>query len=1156
MSLVPQDDIIRREPPGGGPAPAPAPAPASGGSGIDYIRLADKKYGSPLPLVFGRTIVQAQCVYFGAPTRGTGYAPTGFTAGGGALWQLVANQTAHDVVMAVCEAPVASCIGVWYRPDSGDYGTPLADFLSKLIITGGSYEVITGATAAPWGGYVGTPSEGLAHSGTVQVRFHAYNTGKEGRVPILKFEIQGLACVTAESTPHAHFANLLLYLLTDTTHGLGLPTGLVNVETGADGLASSSFRRYLDARGWYGSRAIEQGESIASIIEEILAVTSSTLVWIDGVLTAIPLDDEASSTGPAWPGHAAHSYSPATSGVAIGQEDYFVEGNEDPVKIERTVKSKVFSVYPLDYTLRQTITIGTLSYISYVVNHAEVIDEVFTSANNLRRAPRMDLTKWVLQEDHALQVCYAAAQRAIKHRTKYTFPLKPRHCLVAPGDFLALTESKLGLSSVPVRVETAEEQRGGSIEIVAREWPLGSTKGFVPSVVSPTGLNPPRVVAPTASYDQAAAAQTDATSALANAATAQSTANSASTAASNAQTTANSASSAASSAQSTADGKNKVSYGIAPHTPAQMFDLWLNSDYGAGATNCPNNNCKGHLLDASGTPLVGAYPHRKKFWVHTYNGASWLDAVDQLSIIASDMTVGSVVAAAIAADALATSDFAESGGVPTGGVKMLSVNTAPAWAGSTTYTVGLLRKNGANVYRCITAGTSAASGGPTGTGSDITDGTAHWAYYRQLRIGPGGAQVGRYELSEPVVSSLTALARSGTSVSDLVWYRGNDDPSFLGGAPILMDFPWGRSVAYSVGNRVIGDPVTAGTYPINWNRDGSAGAAKYVYRCTTAGTSAATGAGPTGTGASISDGTVVWAYVGPIAAAERVAIRTLQAFGAGGVTTYQFRITIQPTDNNDNLDGLLYCDLEFYTAAKATASNTETRYVAMPFGRGYYAPGTIGDVRNGIKTHLSLTTLDAINYGANPFPFNGYIRFRLRNVQGVSIDRDFDFSALTTLGDGVAGGWTLGGVAPQGGGGSGGGSSCPAPEVGVLLADGTYRPAGLLQVGDRVWSIGEDDGPGVYEVTQLELCRESERLALGLDDGTRLVYSPRHPVMTPSGWCAVKHLRAGDRVMTIHGERRVASVLPVAAGPVVRIATSGHTYVTEAGLLNHNLKAL
>ena len=52
-----------------------------------------------------------------------------------------------------------------------------------------------------------------------------------------------------------------------------------------------------------------------------------------------------------------------------------------------------------------------------------------------------------------------------------------------------------------------------------------------------------------------------------------------------------------------------------------------------------------------------------------------------------------------------------------------------AWAISTAYSVGARVVNAGNVYRCITAGTSAGVGsGPTGNSSDITDGTAHWQY--------------------------------------------------------------------------------------------------------------------------------------------------------------------------------------------------------------------------------------------------------------------------------------------------------------------------------------------------------------------------------------------------------------------------------------------
>jgi hypothetical protein len=50
------------------------------------------------------------------------------------------------------------------------------------------------------------------------------------------------------------------------------------------------------------------------------------------------------------------------------------------------------------------------------------------------------------------------------------------------------------------------------------------------------------------------------------------------------------------------------------------------------------------------------------------------------------------------------------------------------WQGSTDYELRDFRINGANIYECIVAGTSAATGGPSSTSSDITDGTVHWCW--------------------------------------------------------------------------------------------------------------------------------------------------------------------------------------------------------------------------------------------------------------------------------------------------------------------------------------------------------------------------------------------------------------------------------------------
>ena len=51
-----------------------------------------------------------------------------------------------------------------------------------------------------------------------------------------------------------------------------------------------------------------------------------------------------------------------------------------------------------------------------------------------------------------------------------------------------------------------------------------------------------------------------------------------------------------------------------------------------------------------------------------------------------------------------------------------------AWIASNAFAVGQYCTNGGNTYKCTVAGTSAASGGPTGTGTGIVDGSVTWNY--------------------------------------------------------------------------------------------------------------------------------------------------------------------------------------------------------------------------------------------------------------------------------------------------------------------------------------------------------------------------------------------------------------------------------------------
>lgn len=78
------------------------------------------------------------------------------------------------------------------------------------------------------------------------------------------------------------------------------------------------------------------------------------------------------------------------------------------------------------------------------------------------------------------------------------------------------------------------------------------------------------------------------------------------------------------------------------------------------------------------------------------------------------------------------------------------------WAASTAFALNQHTINGGNVYKCTTAGTTAGSGGPTGTGTGITDGTAVWAY-----VG-----VADMTLDNSSIASAQVITASGFAITD------------------------------------------------------------------------------------------------------------------------------------------------------------------------------------------------------------------------------------------------------------------------------------------------------------------------------------------------------------------------------------------------------
>jgi hypothetical protein len=160
------------------------------------------------------------------------------------------------------------------------------------------------------------------------------------------------------------------------------------------------------------------------------------------------------------------------------------------------------------------------------------------------------------------------------------------------------------------------------------------------------------------------------------------------------------------------------------------------------------------------------------------------------------------------------------------------------------------------------------------------------------------------------------------------------------------------------------------------------------------------------------------------------------------------------------------------------------------------------------------------------------------------------------IGGGGGGGGEGGGGG--GGGGSGDGGGCVDPAVLIMLADGSYVPAGSIEVGDVLFAMHEKTLEfGAYPVEHSEEVRQPKALVL-FDDGSNMLVSHSHKFFMVDGeWKQVYQLEPGDTVRATPGanDKTVIGLEPQGEGPVMKITVKdAHTYISE-GLISHNMKA-
>ena len=131
-----------------------------------------------------------------------------------------------------------------------------------------------------------------------------------------------------------------------------------------------------------------------------------------------------------------------------------------------------------------------------------------------------------------------------------------------------------------------------------------------------------------------------------------------------------------------------------------------------------------------------------------------------------------------------------------------------------------------------------------------------------------------------------------------------------------------------------------------------------------------------------------------------------------------------------------------------------------------------------------------------------------------------------------------------------GGTSCPAPEMNILMADGTLKEAGNLSIGDLVNTQHEDTLIwNTYPVTYSSIILEVPRVKIIFND-TEFIGSYDHKFYNEktSSWLIAKDAKIGD----ILSGKVITGIEEHTVGSVVKITIEdAHTYICQ-GLLSHN----
>ena len=433
---------------------------SSASPAVGALNIQQSSYGTPVALVYGTSRLTGNLIWYDdfkaiqVSTGGGSGAGKGGAGGGSYDWNYYTS-----FMVGLCEGPISAVGRVW--EDKA---------VTNVSNLGGTVALGTSGQSA-WG-YLSTyhPDKALSYSKLAHVDFANYALGTSTSTPNLAFEVFATPDGSTPSGQDAWPSNII----TDFLSRSAWPTSYL------DTLSGSSFDNYTKSMGLAISPCLTQQDTAANILKSWTDTLNSEFVWTGGVLKIIPYGDVATS------GNGA-TYTPNMTPIYdLSDDDFILEGDEDPITVDRTDLADAYNQQPIEFfNLNNSYNVET-----YTAEDAGHIDMF-----GVRTAPTLS-AHHITSPDIAQMIASAVLWRQLYVRTQYKFKLGWKHILIEPMDYVTLTEAKLEFNRLLVRVTDIEEDENGMLTITAEEVPGNLAQAAIYATSAPVRYSPSYSVVP------------------------------------------------------------------------------------------------------------------------------------------------------------------------------------------------------------------------------------------------------------------------------------------------------------------------------------------------------------------------------------------------------------------------------------------------------------------------------------------------------------------------------------------------------------------------------------------------------------------------------------------------------------------------------------